>query len=329
MAATRIPVNLFAVPFGLAGLGVVWSTMSKYDRAPRFVADALFAAAALVWVVVLVRYLRYALAHRGTVRADLTDTVASPFTSVTMIVPMLLAAQGVFPIAPVAGRVLTDVFLALTVLLGSWLTSQWMYGPLDLNRFHPGYLLPTVAGGMLASAAASEVGEHQIAIAAFGIGLVCWLSLGSVVVARLMFQPPLPVPLMPTLAIEIAPAATGSIAWFALNGDKVDVVAAVIGGYGLFMVLAQARFVRTFAKLPFMPSTWSFTFTWAAAATTVLHWLSDNRPAGAGSYEYLMAAVITVLVGGIAVRTLIALTRGQLLPKQAAQPAPASVSEPV
>lgn len=324
MAATRTPPNLFAMPFGLAGLGVVWSTMSRYDRAPRLVAEALFAAAALVWVVVLVRYLRYALVRRDTVRADLTDTVASPFTSVTVIVPMLLAAQGVFPIAPVAGRVLTDVFLVLTVLLGSWLTSQWMYGPLDLDRFHPGYLLPTVAGGMLASAAASEVGEHQIAVAAFGIGLVCWLSLGSVVVARLMFRPPLPVPLMPTLAIEIAPAATASIAWFALNGDKIDVVAAVIGGYGLFMVLAQARFVRTFATLPFMPSTWSFTFTWAAAATTVLHWLNDDRAVGAAGYEYLVAAAITVLVGGIAVRTLIALGRGQLLPKQA----PAPVGEP-
>lgn len=324
MAATRTPPNLFAMPFGLAGLGVVWSTMSRYDRAPRLVAEALFAVAALVWVVVLVRYLRHALVRRDTVRADLTDTVASPFTSVTVIVPMLLAAQGVFPIAPVAGRVLTDVFLVLTVLLGSWLTSQWMYGPLDLDRFHPGYLLPTVAGGMLASAAASEVGEHQIAVAAFGIGLVCWLSLGSVVVARLMFRPPLPVPLMPTLAIEIAPAATASIAWFALNGDKIDVVAAVIGGYGLFMVLAQARFVRTFATLPFMPSTWSFTFTWAAAATTVLHWLNDDRAVGAAGYEYLVAAAITVLVGGIAVRTLIALGRGQLLPKQA----PAPVGEP-
>jgi tellurite resistance protein len=323
VGGARIPPNLFAIPFGLTGLGVVWATMSKYDRAPRLVADVLFAVAALLWLIMLVGYLRYVVAHRDTVRADLTDTVTSPFTSVVVIVPMLLAAQGVFPIAPTTGRVLTNVFLALTVVLGSWLTSQWMYGPLDLDRFHPGYLLPTVAGGMLGSAAASGVGEHQIAIAAFGIGLVCWLSLGSIVVARLMFRPSLPVPLMPTLAIEIAPAATASIAWFALNGDKVDVVAAVIGGYGLFMVLAQARFVPKFAKLPFMPSTWSFTFTWAAAAATVLHWLNDNRPAATGVYEYLMATAITVLIGGIAVRTVIALVRGQLLPKQAPPITPA------
>lgn len=329
MRGARIPPNLFAIPFGLTGLGVVWATMTKYDRAPRLVAEVLFAVAALVWLIVLVRYLQYALAHRDTVRADLTDTVSSPFTAVIVIVPLLLAAQGVHPIAPVTGRVLTDVFLALTVVLGAWLTSQWMYGPLDLDRFHPGYLLPTVAGGMLGSAAASQVGEHQIALAAFGVGLVCWLSLGALVAGRLMFRPSLPVPLTPTLAIEIAPAATASIAWFALDGDRIDVVAAVIGGYGLFMVLAQARFVAKFAKLPFMPSTWSFTFTWSAAAATVLHWLNDNRPPAAGVYEYLTAAAITMLIGGVAIRTLIAVGQGRLLPSKAAPIAPAPTGESV
>lgn len=148
MVAARIPANFFAMPFGLAGLGVVWSAMSKYDRAPRVVANALFVLAALVWLIVLIGYLRHALGDRGSVRADFTDQAASPFVSPAVITPMLLAAQGLFPVAPTVGKVLTDVFLALTVLLGSWLTSQWMYGPLDLDRFHPGYLLPTVAGGM-------------------------------------------------------------------------------------------------------------------------------------------------------------------------------------
>jgi tellurite resistance protein len=328
MVAARIPANFFAMPFGLAGLGVVWSAMSKYDRAPRVVANALFVLAALVWLIVLIGYLRHALGDRGSVRADFTDPVASPFVSPAVITPMLLAAQGLFPVAPMVGKVLTDVFLALTVLLGSWLTSQWMYGPLDLDRFHPGYLLPTVAGGMVASAAAAEVGQLQLAMAAFGIGLVCWLSLGTVVIARLMFRPPLPVPLRPTLAIEIAPAATATIAYFAMNGDHIDFAAAVIGGYGLFMVLAQLRFAPALARLPFMPSTWSLTFTWAATATSALHWLHDDAPPASGLYEYLTAAVITVLIAGIALRTLIALLRGQLLPAQLSPVTPSPPGSP-
>ena len=54
------------------------------------------------------------------------------------------------PAQPVFGRPLFDVLLALTVLCGSWFTGQWIYGPTNLDTFHPGYFLPTVAGGLLA-----------------------------------------------------------------------------------------------------------------------------------------------------------------------------------
>jgi tellurite resistance protein len=32
------------------------------------------------------------------------------------------------------------------------------------------------------------------------------------------------------------------------------------------MVLAQARLLPSYARLPFMPSTWAFTFTWAGGS---------------------------------------------------------------
>ena len=67
---------------------------------------------------------------------------------------------------------------------------------------------------------------------------------------------------------------------------------------------------------------WAFTFTWAVIATTGLHWLNDDHPAGHAVYEYLVLAAITVLVGGIGIRTLVAIARRELLPKPAA-PVPA------
>jgi len=40
---------------------------------------------------------------------------------------------------------------------------------------------------------------------------------------------------------------------------------------------------------------WSLTFTWAATATSALHWLHDRCSSRERLYEYLTAAVITVL----------------------------------
>jgi tellurite resistance protein len=188
-----------------------------------------------------------------------------------VITPILLAAEGVAPHGLTAGRVLVDLFLVLTVGLGGWFTGQWMHGKLELDDFHPGYFLPTVAGGFVAALGAALVHQHRLAEVMLGLGLICWMILGSTILARLFFRPALPAALVPTLAIEIAPAAVGSLAYFATDGDRIDIFAAGIAGYGLLMVFAQLQFLPQYARLRFKVATWAFSFGWAAVATTALH----------------------------------------------------------
>ncbi len=318
----RIPLNLFGIPFGLAGLGGVWMSLASYGHAPEAVGDAVLALAAATWLTVLAAYLRSVLGNPRGVSRDLLDPIGGPFASLAVITPMLLAAEGVFPHAATIGRVLLDIFLVLTVLLGAWFTGQWIYGPLDIDQIHPGYFLPTVAGGLIASAGAAEVGQHRLAEVMFGLGTICWLVLGSIILTRLLTRPLLPVPLLPTLAIEVAPAAVATLAWFQLRGDVIDPVAAMLGGYGLLMVIAQLRLLPAYARLPFMTSTWAFTFSWAAVATAALHWVHDTRPTEYSAYDWLIVVAITGLIGGIAVRTVVAVVRGQLLPR------PVAIAEP-
>ena len=317
MGAPRIPVNFFGMPFGLAGLGEFWVTLADYHHAPALVGELVLLVSAAVWLMLLIGYVAHVLAHRSAFMADLLDPVAAPFASLAVITPMLLASLGLYPHAAVAGRVVTYVFIALTVLLGGWLTGQWIYEPLDLDRFHPGYFLPTVAGGLIAAFAAAQVGQLRLGQAMFGLGAVCWIMLGSVVLGRLLLRPMLPPPLQPTLAIEVAPAAVASLAWFALHGPGIDLVAAFLVGYGLLMVLVQLRLLPAYLRLPFMPSTWSFTFSWAAVVTVALTWLQDTKVSGYRAWQYVLAAAITALIGGIAVRTVVALGRRLLLPHPA------------
>ncbi|MFF3946861.1 TDT family transporter [Streptomyces sp. NPDC001902] len=316
-----IPLNFFGMPFGLVGLADAWLTAAGAGRVPRGVGDALLVLAAAVWLLVTAVYLHHAVRARSLAR-DLTDAAAGPFASLCVIVPMVIAANGLYGRAPTAGRVLVDVFLVLTVLLGAWFTGQWIYGRIDVDRFHPGYFLPTVAGGLLAAASAGAVGQQRLGQVMFGLGVVCWMILGSVIMGRLFFRPLPPPPLLPTLAIEVAPAAVASTAYFALFTESIDGVAAFLGGYGLLMVLAQLRLLPAYLKLPFMPSTWAFTFSWAAVAAVAIHWVERQRPPGAGTYTHVFLAAITVFIGGIALRTLVALARRELLPRAPApQPA--------
>jgi tellurite resistance protein len=321
-SATKIPLNFFGIPFGLSGLGEFWAFVARFHDAPRAVSDVILLVSAATWLLVVLAYLSHVVNEPATFRTDLLDPVAAPFASLAVITPILLSAVGLFPHAESAARTLVDAFVCLLVLLGGWFTGQWIYGSMDLDKFHPGYFLPTVAGGLVASASAAAVGQHRLAEVMFGLGLICWIVLGSIILGRLLFRPMLPPALQPTLAIEVAPAAVASLAWFELHGERIDVVIAGLAGYGVLMAVAQLRLVPMYSRLPFMPSTWAFTFSWAAVATAVLVWLQITHVADHLFWQYADAVLISLLIGGIFARTVLAAWRRQLLPAPVAAARP-------
>jgi tellurite resistance protein len=67
-------------------------------------------------------------------------------------------------------------------------------------------------------------------------------------------------------------------------------------------------------ELPFMPSFWAFTFSWAVVAFAGLFWLGVTHPTGRRAESYVALALITAFIGAIATRTGVALRRGQLVP---------------
>ena len=320
--ATKIPLNFFGIPFGLAGLGEFWAFVARFQHAPRTVSDVILLISAAIWLLLIVAYLGHVVHEPATVGIDLLDPVAAPFASLALITPLLLSAVGLSPHAGSAARLLVDVFTCLLVLLGGWFTGQWIYGSMELDRFHPGYFLPTVAGGLVASGSAAAVGQLRLAEVLFGLGLICWIVLGSIILGRLLFRPMLPPVLQPTLAIEVAPAAVASLAWFEIHGERIDAVIAALAGYGLLMVLAQVRLLPMYRRLLFMPSTWAFTFSWAAVATVVLIWLQTTHFTGYLFWQYVVVVLISGLIGAIASRTVLAAWRRQLFP------APTPVASP-
>ncbi|WP_432542655.1 SLAC1 family transporter [Kineococcus sp. SYSU DK002] len=307
----RLTPNLFGTPFGLTGLAATWTTAGTVLDLPRWPAGALWLVAAAVHVVVLVAYLADAVAHRR-LRADVDDPTLGPFTALA-VVPVLLLGAELARYSRGAGELLVAVAAVATVLLGAWLTGGWILRPGDLERWHPGYFLPSVAGGLVAAYATARVGWHDLAVVLFGYGAVSWLVLGSILLVRLMTRPALPPPLLPTLAIEVAPPVVAANAWFALNGGRADVVVQLLAGYGVFMALVQLRLLPLFRRAAFGPGFWSFSFSYAALATTALTWLRIGDPAGAGVWAGLVLAALTLGYALLVARTALALARGRYL----------------
>ncbi|WP_411093412.1 TDT family transporter [Streptomyces sp. 049-1] len=307
----RIPPTSFGISFGLAGLAEVWGTSSKSIGTPKLIADILYILTALAWCTLLVLYFR-----QGSKRivADMHDTVVAPFIQLIFLIGMLLGAA-LFSFSATAGQILTGISIGSAVLFGGWLTGQWILQGLDISQLHPGYFLPTVAGGFLSSATAAQVGWHTAAEALFGIGTVCWLLVGSVLLNRLFFLPMLPPPLIPSLALESAPPAVAGYAYFAITDGKTDMIAYGFFGYTALMILVQMRFITIYVKQKFSAAFWSFTFSYAAVITYAIEWLGAKRPDGYTIMTALALTLISSLIATIAVRSAIRIGQGSFFPK--------------
>jgi tellurite resistance protein len=179
---------------------------------------------------------------------------------------------------------------------------------------HPGYFLPTAAGGLIGANAAAQVHLHALAQASFGIGVLSWAVLGSVILNRLFTRPALPSALVPTMAIELGIPAVAGTAYFAVAGRTVSFMACALGGYTVLMALVQVRLIPVYRRLSFTPGFWSFTFSYAAAAADALVWLAIKKPPGATGYGIAVIALLTAFVSWIAFRTVVLAVRGDLFP---------------
>jgi tellurite resistance protein len=306
----RVPPNLFGIALGIAGLAQAWDAAVPLLGTPQAIPDALDVLDAALWLVLVGAYLAQG---PRIVLADLRDPVLSPFVSASALTAMLLAAA-LAKDAFAAGRVLVIVFLAVTVGIGGWLTGQWMTGGIEPDSVHTGYFLPTAAGGLIGADAAAQVHLHALAEASFGIGVICWILLGSTILNRLFSRPALPSALVPTMAIELGVPAVAGSAYFAVAGRTVSFMACALGGYAVLMAVAQLRLIPVYRSLSFTPGAWSFAFAYAAAAGDALGWLAISKPPAATGYAITLIALLTALVSWIAFRTVVLAVRGQLFP---------------
>jgi hypothetical protein len=91
-----------------------------------------------------------------------------------------------------------------------------------------------------------------------------------------------------------------------LYGDRIDMVAAVLGGYGLLMALAQLRLLPAAA----VPAQYLGVHLQLGRGRHHGHALAPRHPSRRGIIgEYLLLTAITALTGGIALRTVTAISR--------------------
>jgi tellurite resistance protein len=247
-------------------------------------------------------------------KTELSDPTFGPFTALIVIVPMLLGAR-LAEQARGAGEVVFGCSAIFVVLVGAWITADWIILDGDLRRWHPGYFLPTAAGGLIAGGASAALGFTTLSHVLFGLGVISFVVLAPIISQRLFAEPTLPAPLLPVIAIDLAPPVAAGSSWFAIDGGKVDTPVAILAGYSVLMLLVQVRLIPLYRRATFGPGFWAFLFPFAAAATLGVHWLAAEHVQSGAALGYAVVGVVTAGFALLAARTVTGLVQGTFLPR--------------
>jgi len=295
----RIPLNTLAIPFGLAGLAEGWGAATPALSLSPVVSHVLWGVTGLALAWLLVAHVSRGVHSGKPLGGQLRHPAQGPIAALVPITAMLIASD-LATVSLVAGRVLLLLSVTAAAVFAGWLIGSWLEGRLALESVHGGYLLPTVAAGLVGADAAAKMGYVALGWALFGVGASFSVVMITILIVRLAFRPPLPDPLLPTMAILVAPPAVAGLAWFSLVGDEGDPVSLALAGLCVLMVLVQFAFIPRYRRLGFSPGFWSFTFPAAAVATDAIVWLGITRPLGWVFLTGVVVAALTVLIATVA-----------------------------
>jgi tellurite resistance protein len=318
-ALPRVPLNTFAIPLGLTGLAEIWSDAGTALHLPVALTEAFWVVATAAWLWMITAHIVRGARADASFASQLKHPAQGPIAAIIPIVGMLIGIN-LHAFWPVGGTILIILSIVAATLFAGWILAFWLRGEMALESVHGAYFLPSVAASFVAGGAASVIGAHLLATAAFAAGAFFWVVMFVLVAARLAFRPPLPAPLTPTMAILMAPPAVGGLAWFAYDDGKLDAVEQGLLGIAVLFILMQLQFARRYVHLTFSLGFWSFAFPTAFMGAFIIVWFSKAPFIGWQIIASAILAIVTLLIAAIAISSFRLYVRDRSATPPATQP---------
>ncbi|PXW95748.1 tellurite resistance protein [Sphaerotilus hippei] len=321
----------FSIVLGFAGLSLAWHrAMPLMGEAAEALALACGGVALLVFVALAAASVLRLQRHPGAWRDDRAHPVRHAFIAAIPVALILLATvstalfgstfvppearrSGVSPgwLQQVTGAVWGLGALSL-IGVCVWVMRRWWLGNraggLQWQVLTPVLFIPVV-GHVLVPLAGVPLGHAQWSAAQFGIGLLLWPVVLTLLLVRLATQGLWPERLMPSTMILVAPPAVIGVSAPLLGAPEL--LGWTSWGIALFMLLWVGGLLRRMTGQAFTIGHWAVSFPLAALAALTL---SLARPGDLMAVlGPLLLAFTSVVFVGLTLGTVRGLRQGTLL----------------
>lgn len=299
---------------GLAGISADWKMAHVLWGAPIWIAQVLGILAMATFATLLVSYGIKAVSGFARVRAEFGHPVTGalfglPLVS-ALLLPLVLAdyslmlARGVWLVA----------VIGMTVF--AWtISARWLGGGQQRAHASPAWIVPLV--GLLDIPLATPVldfaqAPHAIVVWGLAVGLFFAVPLFTIILARLMFEEPMPQTMLPSLLILLAPFAVGFSAYVIVMG-RVDTLAEGLLAITFFLLVALLSRLRHLASCcPFRVSWWSVSFPLAASAGAALRYATYVPSIWSNALAAIVLSMVSGTIAYLIIRTVVGMLRGEM-----------------
>ena len=308
-----LPVGLFGSVMGLTGLSMAWRLAQAQYGTPGWVSQAIAGTAVLAFVPLLMGYGIKLATAPDAVRAEFRHPIAGNLFG-TVSISLLLLPIVVAPYLRLLAQALW-ITGALSMILFAWfVVSRWMSDRQQVAHATPAWIIPVV--GLLDVPLALPSLElppmHRLMVFALAVGLFFAVPLFTLVFSRLVFEPPLPDALKPSLLILVAPFAVGYSAYTVIVG-QADLFAEALYMLMLFVLAVLLGQLRHLAVCcPFRVSWWAVSFPLAAASIASLRFAAAQLGLVTDVIAFALLALATLVIAALLGRTFVGLVKGEL-----------------
>ncbi|MEW6120105.1 MAG: SLAC1 anion channel family protein [Pseudomonadota bacterium] len=306
----NFPVSWFSIIMGLVGFTIAWAKAESVFGLGVHVSGGLLDLSIVLAAAIAVLYLAKLIRYPDEVKAEVQHPVKLAFVP-TISIALILLGIATLHGAPQASFWLWSVGTVLQLALTLYVLSSWIHhDKYDIQHLNPAWFIPVV-GNILVPIAGVHHAPAEISWFFLSTGLFFWPVLTAILFYRLIFHASLPAKLVPTLFIVIAPPAVGFIAYLALHGS-IDVLAMMLYYVGLFFTLVIATQIVYFTRLKFFLSWWAYSFPVAAITIATLAMAEHTGIAFFFTLATVLLAILSFIIAGLLVRTLIAIYRREI-----------------
>ncbi len=308
-----LPVGLFGSVMGLTGLSVAWRLASLRYGVPEGIALAIAGLAVLAFVLVLAGYVVKIATAFAAVRSEFRHPIAGNLFG-TVLVSLLLLPIVLEPFAHRLAQILWVVGAAGMFAFAWLIVSRWMSDRQQVAHATPAWIIPVVGllDVPLALPALGLPPMHGLMVLALAVGLFFALPLFTLIFSRLLFEPPLPDPLKPSLMILVAPFAVG-YSTYTVTAAQTDLFAEALYMLTLFMLAVLLGQLRNLPLCcPFRVSWWAVSFPLAACSIAALHFAAARPSLVSDSIALALLVLATLIIAALLCRTLLGIVKGEL-----------------